>query len=387
MQGLDKQTFVEIIIHPSGFLEQFADFITEYFSPDSEALTSCDIAPDMGACAIEYLDTSSHNPFLITYDDDTWHGTLDFSPTKARACGQSEQLIIRLDKDFFHACEKGGVSSLGQTHLDTQAFSESSQTSSLKSPFINALHSFVALLSERVGKHIDFCYHIEEKQNHDWIEAYKQSIQPVVCGRFYIRASWHTPLTQLDTEAFEAISESSLLNSKLEELDSEIIIDPALAFGSGHHASTSMCLELLSSLDLEGKNVLDVGCGSGILGIGAAKLGARVYACDTDELAIEECAKNAANNHITLAHLWQGSIQDSPQNAPQSYDVIVANIIAFVVKLLHNDFKAKLSKNSVLILSGILSEYKSDIMNAFSDFELLESRQKDGWIALALKLK
>ena len=121
-----------------------------------------------------------------------------------------------------------------------------------------------------------------------------------------------------------------------------------------------MCLDFLSQMDLRGKTLLDVGCGSGILGIAACKVGAEVYACDTDETAAHECQKNAILNNVRFKNVWQGSIAQSPSDTPKHYDVIVANIIAFVVKLLHNDFKTKCAKNGLLILSGILDEYKFD---------------------------
>ena len=340
MNGLEHQTYWEIIIHPSHFLEQFTDFIIEKTS-----------------CAIEHLDISptlnlsASNPFAISYDEDSWQSFNDFSISQAKALSQNNsdnaqptQIIIRLVDDF-------DISSL-----------------------LQSLQNYALDLSAIFEKSVSFCYHIEKKANCDWIKAYQDSIQPISSGIFYIRPSWYE--SQYEDE-----------DSKSPQTKHEIIINPALAFGSGHHASTAMCLEFLSQLDLHNKTLLDVGCGSGILSIAAHKLGAKVYACDTDESAVLETHKNAKLNNATLCDVWQGSIAQAPQDSPATYDVITANIIAFVVKLLHNDFKAKLAKNGVLILSGILDEYKFDIMQTFSDFKVLESRCQDEWVALKLTLE
>ena len=107
-----------------------------------------------------------------------------------------------------------------------------------------------------------------------------------------------------------------------------------------------------------------------------------VEACDTDEFALQETRKNFESNATALEASWLGSINHSRAH----YDVIIANIIAFVITLLHDDFAAHLKKGGILILSGILDEYKSDIMRTFSDFTLLEARSTEGWSALKLTL-
>lgn len=323
MYGLDKQTYWEIIVHPSNFVELFADFIIQKTSS-----------------AIEYNDISAQsNPFTIIYDERSWQ-SVGFDILQAKQSTQLTQIIARLSRD------------------EVNIFL-----------LIQSIEEFASRLSEVVQEDVGFCYHIEEKHNSDWIKAYQDSIQPLRCGRFYIRPSWEKPIEGKDKDK------------------EEIIIDPALAFGSGHHASTFMCLEFLSAMDLKGKTLLDVGCGSGILSIAACKCGAKVFACDTDELAIQESKKNAALNNTHFDTLWLGSIDKAPLGTPPTYDVIVVNIVAFVVKLLHNDLRAKCAKNGLLILSGILDEYKFDIINSFYDFNVLETRSIDGWIALRLTLQ
>lgn len=332
-----EQTYWEIIIYPNDCVEQFADFIIQQTS-----------------CGIEYLDIShSTNPFAIVYDDSSWQSS-GWSIWQGRQSAQSTQIVSRVSS----------------TELDIEAFIES-------------LRDFALNLEKWAQKHIGFCFHIAEKLNADWIALYKDSIQPVMCGRFYIRPSWHETLQSLTNKTDKAHKDIGTTDSIYNKID-EIIINPALAFGSGHHISTSMCLDFLSNMSLDGKKMLDVGCGSGILGIAAYKLGAEVYACDTDEYAIKECQKNMLLNNAHFARIWCGSIAQAPLDTPTYYDVIVANIVAFVVKLLHNDFKQRCAKNGLLILSGILDEYKFDIMETFNDFNVLEVRSKEGWVALRL---
>lgn len=325
-QILESSTYTELIIHPSHHLELFNDYIASVIK---DAIELQDIA-------------QKHNPFLITYENG-WE-SVGFSIQAASTSAQSTQIIIR------------------QNALD--------------SSLISSLKAFSTTLSQAFDTNIGFCYHLSTKHNKDWIKAYQSAIKPITCARFYIRATWHTPLAKTKVRA-----ESSI--APLQEL----IINPALAFGSGHHASTAMCLELLSNLNLSGKDMLDVGCGSGILSIAGAKMGAKAYACDSDSLAIVESSKNAKLNNIAFKHLWHGSLHNAPKHTPAHYDVIVANIVADVLIMLCEAFSKNLAKNGILILSGILSEYNFDIIRAFNDFIVLESKSSDGFIALKLAHK
>lgn len=193
------------------------------------------------------------------------------------------------------------------------------------------------------------------KDNKDWIDEYKKSVKPVLAGKFYIRPSWEP-------------SSSGLI---------DIIIDPALAFGSGHHESTNSCLHMISKYfnDAGGLQALDVGCGSGILSIAMAKLGFSVNACDTDELAVCSTNENAGKNGVKLQKIWVGSVTDNSDK----FDLVTSNIIADVILLLQKELKNSVKVGGHLILSGILSKYKEAVMSSFSDFQLLENITINEW--------
>lgn len=225
---------------------------------------------------------------------------------------------------------------------------------------LHLLRDFSQTLSASLNEEVSFGFGFRVCKNQDWIDRYKQSIMPVVAGKFYIRPSWCEKSMQSDL--------------------SDIVVDPALAFGSGHHATTAMCLELLGAINLKGKRVLDVGCGSGILGIASKMLGAEIEICDTDPLALQESHKNFALNDCFVDSSWVGSINQ----ARGEYDVIVANILTHIILMLHDDFYLKLRVGGCLILSGILSEYKQRVLDKFADFELFSIEEKDEWVAIKL---
>ena len=163
-----------------------------------------------------------------------------------------------------------------------------------------------------------------------------------------------------------------------------ITIDPALAFGTGHHPTTSTCLSAISKYVKKNNEVCDVGCGSGILAIGAIKLGAIVDACDTDEVSIANAKENAKLNGVSYRQIWQGSINKTDKK----YDVVIANIVADVLVFLAKDLKNALNdKDSIMILSGILDKYEQKVLDAYKDCDLVEKIAQDEWVSLVLKRK
>jgi len=216
----------------------------------------------------------------------------------------------------------------------------------------DAVESLVATL----GSVIDISFELVEKKNRDWIKEYQDSIQPIDVGKLYIYPSWYR-------------SKEGKINIK---------IDPALAFGSGHHATTYSCLEAIGSIIKGEERVLDVGCGSGILGLASRKLGALVELCDTDPLSVESTKENFILNEALYGKIWVGSAD----KAEGKYDVVIANIISDVLKIIASDLKRSTKSGGTLILSGILDTKEALVLPSYEDLKLIEQKQKDEWVTL-----
>ena len=235
-----------------------------------------------------------------------------------------------------------------------------------------AFEEFKKALARSLNLDADLQIEISKKQNKDWLDEYKKGVAPVAVGKFYVRPSW-----------CERSQDRALI---------DLLIDPALAFGSGHHESTNMCLALLSELTRNGMSALDVGCGSGILSIAMKKLGAKVSACDTDEQAVAATQQNAEKNGVQIDQIWLGSVsslseQGSSAAAQPQFDLIVANIIADVILILSADLKKALKPGGKLVLSGILEKYKDRIEQAFSDLSFVCMKQENEWLSFVYERK
>ena len=248
--------------------------------------------------------------------------------------------------------------------LSDEAIEENEHTIILRSEddlsmILFGAEAFAKELSTALGKEIFLETKLLVKENEDWIAQYRNSVQPLHVNDFYIRPSW--------VESLEG--------------KKNIIIDPALAFGSGHHETTYGCLLLLQKYVKEGTTLLDVGCGSGILSIAARKCGAIVDLCDTDEQATDSATENFKLNHESFHRIWTGSVQ----KREQEYDVVVANIIADVLIMLSSDLQKAVKEGGLLILSGILDKYVDKVEHKFSSMKLVEKYQKEEWFTLVLQ--
>ncbi|MCL2497576.1 MAG: 50S ribosomal protein L11 methyltransferase [Symbiobacteriaceae bacterium] len=201
----------------------------------------------------------------------------------------------------------------------------------------------------------------------DWGEAWKAYYKPLQIGqRLLIVPAWEERQGSPDRL--------------------QIILDPGLAFGTGNHATTRLCLELLEKWLIPGSRVLDIGCGSGILTIASAKLGAsRVDAIDIDPLAISSTKNNLKLNDIDIGiGVHQGELHEVHIPPAQ---LLVANIVAdVIIDLLQHTVPRYLAPGGVFIAGGILEERLEDVLAALAlgSFSLMEQLSADGWVALAL---
>lgn len=195
----------------------------------------------------------------------------------------------------------------------------------------------------------------------DWLEAWKATISPIRVGRFLVRPSWS------DASASDAIT---------------IALDPGMAFGTGLHPTTQQCLEAVSYLDLEGLRVLDVGTGSGILGIAAAKRGAReVVGVDTDPLAVRAARDNADANGVALdARL--GSAAD----VAGTFEVVLANLVGPVLVQAAPHLRARLETSGSLVAAGITMQAERDVLSAFvaEGLGIVDRDERADWVRLIL---
>lgn len=219
------------------------------------------------------------------------------------------------------------------------------------------VEQFAQALSEALNEDISVSTELFEKKNEDWISKYQDGIEAVQVGKFYIHPTWSEPSSELEN----------------------IKIDPALAFGTGHHPTTASCLKAISNHVEKGFEVIDVGCGSGILALAASKLGAIVDLCDTDILSVDNAKENFLLNEAEYRDIWEGSITDTDK----TYDVVIANIVADVLVFIASDLKK--ATRSKLILSGILDKYEEKVQKKFSDMRCIERICDGEWISLVME--
>ncbi|MEZ5704436.1 MAG: 50S ribosomal protein L11 methyltransferase [Burkholderiaceae bacterium] len=191
----------------------------------------------------------------------------------------------------------------------------------------------------------------------DWVRLTQSQFDPVeITPTFWIVPTWHEPPAQAK----------------------EIIrLDPGLAFGTGTHPTTRMCLRWTARQGAKGLRVLDYGCGSGILAIGAAKFGAvEIDAVDIDPAAVESTQLNAAANHVSLK-------PGLPEAAQGEYDLVLANILATPLKVLAPLLCQHVKPGGHLVLAGILARQAEELQAAYAPWLALSvGDEEDGWILM-----
>jgi ribosomal protein L11 methyltransferase len=192
----------------------------------------------------------------------------------------------------------------------------------------------------------------------DWAERWKRFHVPILIGgRLYVRPPWEQPAVRPGV--------------------AEIVIDPGQAFGTGAHPTTRLCLELLLELEPQG-SFADLGCGSGVLAIAAAKLGfAPVAAFDSDAGAIEATHANARDNAVTLDRVERWDLR---RDSPPPARTVVANLM----RPLLLELAPRLEAPDALIVSGVLEEEEDEVAAAFAPLRLDRKSRDKGWTALLL---
>ncbi len=203
----------------------------------------------------------------------------------------------------------------------------------------------------------------------DWANEWKKYYKPTKIGeKLVVKPTWE--------------------DYDVQDGDLVIELDPGMAFGTGTHETTTMCMRELEKYVREDSKVFDIGCGSGILAIAAAKLGAKdVIAVDLDEVAVKVAAENVAHNNVEDAvKVLHGNLIDVVDDKA---DVVVANIIADIIKILAKDVHSCMKEDAVFISSGIIhakvDEVKASLIE--NGFEIVEVKTLGEWNAIVAKLK
>lgn len=227
----------------------------------------------------------------------------------------------------------------------------------------------VAFLRERyAAEGINSEIVLSECRNEDWENNWKQYFHPIPVGeKLLIRPTWE--------DDYEA-GDRKVLN-----------IEPGLAFGTGTHETTRLCLETLEKHIEEGTTVLDIGCGSGILSIAALLLGAKqVTGVDIDALAVKTAQENGEANGFGEPEykILQGNLTDKVDG---KFDVVVANIVADVIIMFCKDVAKYMKDNAVFITSGIIDTREQDVIDAFGKygFDITARHTEGGWVCFECK--
>ena len=215
----------------------------------------------------------------------------------------------------------------------------------------------VALLPENM-RPVKEAYTVTSVADQDWVKLTQSQFDPIhVSDRLWITPTWH-----------EAPTDGSI----------NIELDPGLAFGTGSHPTTFLCLRWLDAHMPQGAAVLDYGCGSGILAITAAKLGAgKVVGVDIDKQAIRASHDNAAQNQVNIEVYL-------PDEQPEGqFDVVVANILANPLRMLGQMLAGRVKTDGQIVLSGILAEQVEEISALYQQwFDMKPATIQDGWACL-----
>jgi len=209
-------------------------------------------------------------------------------------------------------------------------------------------------------------------EDDDWARRTQADLPAIRVGRVIVAPPWDLPNPEPQVPSPEPRAP-----------DIVVIIEPSRGFGTGHHQSTRLCLALLQHRSLGGQTVLDVGTGSGVLAIAAAKLGAAyVAAIDVDPDAVENARENIATNGV--AAVVEAHVEDFTTAGRQPADVVTANLSGTILARHAKDLVRFVRPTGALIVAGFNIEEKAMVEEAFPDFAIGESAEEEGWWAFVL---
>lgn len=225
---------------------------------------------------------------------------------------------------------------------------------------INALKGFGIDIGDAI-------FELSEVDEQDWANEWKNYYKPTKIGeKIVVKPTW---------EEYEK-----------KEDDLIVELDPGMAFGTGTHETTTMCIQQLEKYVNENSKVFDIGCGSGILAISAAKLGAKdVLAVDLDEVAVKVSKENVSLNNVDVK-VMHGNLMEVVNDKA---DIVVANIIADIIKILAKDIKNFMKEDAVFISSGIIHKKVDEVKNSLEEngLEIVEIQTLGEWNAIVSKIK
>ena len=208
----------------------------------------------------------------------------------------------------------------------------------------------------------------EKMHEEDWANTWKQYYKPSKVGeKIVVKPIW---------EEYEAIENELVVD-----------LDPGMAFGTGTHETTRMCIQALERYVKEESTVFDVGCGSGILAIAAAKLGAKLaVGVDLDPVAVESSIENVGYNNLSNIEILHGNLVEV---IDEKADIVVANILAEIICILTDDVKRVLKDGGIFITSGIIHDRVDMVCEKLeaTGFEVIEKNRDGEWNCIVAKLK
>ncbi|MFA6859866.1 MAG: 50S ribosomal protein L11 methyltransferase [Clostridia bacterium] len=197
-----------------------------------------------------------------------------------------------------------------------------------------------------------------------WINEWKKFYEPFKIGKIWIVPTWNNEL----------------------DLKPKIVLDPGIAFGTGQHETTSMILYGMQKYSFENKNVIDIGCGSGILGIGAIKLGAKkCHFIDIEERAVEITKKNCLSSGVEKLSTFENGYFKKNEN--KTYDIILANLTANILDMIKTDMFDSLNNNGLIFASGIIDGRETELEEKFLKlgFVIISKEKQNDWHSMVMR--